>query len=232
MIVAGNVTYRPRIALPPDAVVRVTVEDVSRADAPSTTLADTTINTDRRQVPIPFSISVDRSRLEAGHRYAVRAQILDNSGALMWTTDTVHPVDADSEAVNDLELVVVQVAETEAEDNQLAGSSWQLTGITSLNGTSLKPAAGEEYTIAFDREGRFNGQADCNRFGGEYTVQPGNGLTLERALSTMAACAPPSLDNEFMSVLNAVTAFDMTTQRLRLTTSSAGALEFSPRAGG
>ena len=232
MTVSGNVTYRPRIALPPDAVVHVALEDVSRADAPPTTIAEATVNTDGRQVPIPFSLDVDRDKMEAGHNYALRAQILDNAGTLMWTMNTAHPVAADSTVVSDLELVVVQVDEEEAGNNRLGGSSWQLMSITSLDGKLITPPTGEGYTIAFDNDGRFNGQADCNRYGGEYTVQSGDLLKLERGLSTLAACAPPSSANDFMNVMNAVTAFEITGDNLKLTTASGGALEFRKSAGG
>ena len=53
--VTGRVTYRQRIALPPDAVVVVRVLDVSRADAPSITVAEQRIPVEH-QVPIPFSL--------------------------------------------------------------------------------------------------------------------------------------------------------------------------------
>ena len=51
----GTVTYRERIALPPGAVVEVSLLDVSLADAPSRTIARTRI-TARRQVPIPYRL--------------------------------------------------------------------------------------------------------------------------------------------------------------------------------
>ena len=38
--VTGTLTYLPRIALPDDAVVNVQLQEVSRADAPATVLAE------------------------------------------------------------------------------------------------------------------------------------------------------------------------------------------------
>src|SRR3546814_2409079 len=46
MIVRGSLTYRERIALPPGSVAEVTLQDVSRADAPSTILARQTIRSE------------------------------------------------------------------------------------------------------------------------------------------------------------------------------------------
>lgn len=61
--VIGTVTYRPRIALPPNAVVEVSLVDVSRADAPAITLAGQSIVTGGRQVPIPSSWSTTPTAL-------------------------------------------------------------------------------------------------------------------------------------------------------------------------
>src|SRR3546814_3369922 len=49
MIVRGSLTYRERIALPPGSVAEVTLQDVSRADAPSTILARQTIPLERSE---------------------------------------------------------------------------------------------------------------------------------------------------------------------------------------
>ncbi len=50
--ITGTVAYRERIALPPNAVVTVTLEDVSLADAPSKLLAKQTFETEGKQVPL------------------------------------------------------------------------------------------------------------------------------------------------------------------------------------
>src|SRR5689334_17305946 len=74
--VTGTVTYRERVALAPDAVVEVSIEDVSRAGAEAAVLATTRIER-AGQVPIDFSVTYDPARVEANHRYAVRARILE-----------------------------------------------------------------------------------------------------------------------------------------------------------
>jgi putative lipoprotein len=105
--VAGTVAYRERLALPPGAVITVRVLDVSRADAPSTTLAEQVITPDR-QVPIPFSLTVDRSALDDRHTYALSAQITVD-GRLWWTTDTHVPVPLDGPATG-LEVLLVRTS--------------------------------------------------------------------------------------------------------------------------
>lgn len=84
--VTGTVTYLPRIALPPDAIVEVSLQDVSRADAPAITLASQTIELNGRQVPVDFALSHNPNQMEPGHTYAVRASI--RVGEELWFTST------------------------------------------------------------------------------------------------------------------------------------------------
>jgi putative lipoprotein len=58
--ISGNVSYLQRIALPPDAVLIVRIQDVSRAGAPARILAEQRIELAGRQVPIAFQTTVDR----------------------------------------------------------------------------------------------------------------------------------------------------------------------------
>ena len=237
-IVSGTVTYRPRIALPPDAVVRVWVQDMNRADEPAT-IAEQTVATAGRQVPIPFAIQVDPRRVEPGHRYAVRAEIR-GAGTLLWTTDSASLIAQPGTQKTDVVIVVVQPSMTQAGEGAatdstpraLVGPIWRLVRIESGDSPAVTPQAREQYSIAFDSTGHYNGQADCNRFGGEYKATPTGALELRKGLTSLAACAPPSSADAFMSVLNAVTAFSVAGDELRLTTNARGSLVFHRAAGG
>ncbi|WP_206603101.1 YbaY family lipoprotein [Leptolyngbya ohadii] len=90
-MVSGTVTYRQRIALPPDARLVVRLEDVSRADAAAIVIAEETIETAGQQVPISFRLTYDPSRIEERNRYHVRAQIFYGD-ALRWTSTVMYPV--------------------------------------------------------------------------------------------------------------------------------------------
>lgn len=54
-VIRGTVTYRQRIALPPDAAVHLTVS-VIRDQTAASIIASTTVATAGRQVPIPFQL--------------------------------------------------------------------------------------------------------------------------------------------------------------------------------
>jgi putative lipoprotein len=89
--VVGTVGYRHRIALPADAVVTVSLQDTTLADAPARTIGETTIETKGAQVPIPFRIDYDPAGIDPSHVYSVRATI-KAGGDLLFTSTTNYPV--------------------------------------------------------------------------------------------------------------------------------------------
>jgi putative lipoprotein len=64
----GEVFYLQRIALPPDATLSVSLQDVSLADAPAAVL-DEQKGPVKGQVPLPFHLSYDPAQVKPGHRY-------------------------------------------------------------------------------------------------------------------------------------------------------------------
>jgi uncharacterized lipoprotein YbaY/heat shock protein HslJ len=88
--VSGTVAYRERIAMPPDAVIEVVLEDVSRMDAPATVLGSVTIE-HPGNVPVAFEIPYDPKTIDERYTYSVRARIVVG-GRLRWVSDTVNPV--------------------------------------------------------------------------------------------------------------------------------------------
>lgn len=89
--ITGSVTYRERIALPPSAVVKVQLVDVSRADAPAIMIGEQVIKADGRQVPFAFEIVYDPKRIEERFSYAVQARI-EIDGQLHFINDRRYPV--------------------------------------------------------------------------------------------------------------------------------------------
>ena len=89
--VTGTVTYRERIALPPDATITVRLVDVSRADAPSVLLGEQVFQAQGRQPPFSFSIPYDPAGIDPRMTYAVQARI-EIGGALRFVSDQHYPV--------------------------------------------------------------------------------------------------------------------------------------------
>ncbi|MGB7563577.1 MAG: META domain-containing protein [Prochlorococcaceae cyanobacterium] len=88
--ISGTATFRERIALPPDAVFEVVIEDVGRADAPARAIGRQRI-TPAGQPPFRFLISFRESDLTPRGRYTVRATVR-HQGRLLFSTDTITPV--------------------------------------------------------------------------------------------------------------------------------------------
>ncbi len=198
--ISGTVTYRQRIALAPDAVVIVGVDDVSRADAPAVRIAEVVIPADGRQVPIPFELPVDQSKVEATSRYNLVAEIHVGTTRLYRNTTAMEIDPATS--VSGVEVVVDQVGSEPAGDG-LYGGTWNLVEI---GGLALGSGTGRTPSISFDSaEARYTGSGGCNGFGGGFTLT-GDSLSLGNAMSTLMAC-PDSvmkLEGEFHAALRAV----------------------------
>ncbi|MGD8439016.1 MAG: YbaY family lipoprotein [Holophagae bacterium] len=105
-VVRGTATYRERMALPPDAVLEVTLEDVSRMDVPAEVIGRVEI-ADPGNPPYAFEIPYDADAIDERHSYSVWARIT-RDGTLMFTTDTAAPV-LTRRAGNEVELVLKRV---------------------------------------------------------------------------------------------------------------------------
>lgn len=101
----GRVTYRIRRALPAGAVVDVRLLDVSRADAPADVIGRVEIVTRGEQVPVPFALPYDASRIEPRRRYTVQVTITVD-GAVAFRTTTAHAVLTSGAPSTNVEVVV------------------------------------------------------------------------------------------------------------------------------
>jgi putative lipoprotein len=100
----GEVFYLQRIALPPNATLSVSLQDVSLADAPAVVLAEQK-GPVKGQVPLPFHLSYDPAQVKPGHRYSVSARI-EVDGNLMFITTENHAVKLDGKDPQPLKIRV------------------------------------------------------------------------------------------------------------------------------
>jgi uncharacterized lipoprotein YbaY/membrane-bound inhibitor of C-type lysozyme len=89
--ITGTVSYLARMALPPEAIIQVQLQDVSLADAPATVIAEEKITLGQRQVPVPFALKYDPAKIDPRHTYAIRAGILVED-QLRFTSDQTYKV--------------------------------------------------------------------------------------------------------------------------------------------
>jgi putative lipoprotein len=89
-LVTGTVFYRERIAISPQSVVRVTLEDISRADAASAVIAETRFQASGGP-PYAFALGYDPAMIDDRHRYTLRATIRLEGELLFTSTEHIPP---------------------------------------------------------------------------------------------------------------------------------------------
>jgi putative lipoprotein len=223
--ITGSVTYRVRMALPPDAAVTIRLEDVSMAGAPAGILAESRVMAKGRQVPIPFSIPYDAGRIQAGHTYALRATITDGDEQLF--TSTTHTPVLTNGVTSGVELVVDPSGTTAPGDSAAPGGN---TGPTAaLENTYWKAIRlkGQDVVVTDEiRETHFvlnaeqhtvGGNGGCNKLFGNYRVS-GDSLLFSGLGSTLMACPEPGMSNERLlnEVLTNAATYRIVGETLRL----------------
>ncbi|TIQ34428.1 MAG: META domain-containing protein [Mesorhizobium sp.] len=183
----GEVTYRERIALPPDAVLSVELADVSLADAPATIIGQRQI-VPAGQVPIKFEISFDPKAIKPGRTYALQARITVDD-RLMFVTDTRHQVDPlDGKP----QTLVLKMAAPAAGPDAAAlyDQSWLVEYIDGI-GAIAEPQA----TFRISEAGKADGKGPCNNYFATATVE-GRRIAIGDVGSTRMACAPDVMAEE------------------------------------
>lgn len=202
-VISGDMTYRERIALPPGAYYRASLQDISRADAPAQEIAsDEEQVAEGKQVPLDFEINADPGAFQSGRRYGVRAMIYNVNDELLWTSDTTTPYDPASGSTNVGTIMLVRTG-NRAGATSLSGT-WE---VHSINGTPV--SAPNKPTITWD-EGKVSGSSGCNQFSGSFQQQ-GNSLELSEIAMTQRACIAPydAIEQQFTSALNNLTGFSL-----------------------
>ncbi|WP_274630595.1 YbaY family lipoprotein [Arvimicrobium flavum] len=185
--IEGTVMYRERMALPPNAVVEVRLLDVSLADAPSRTIATTTVRP-RGQVPIRYRLRFDDSTIKPRRRYALQAQITVDD-RLWFTSTTHHPVFTGGRDQTD--IMVQRVAEEPGKDAARSPAGRWLA--EDIRGRGVIDNLQTVLVIA--RDGRVSGTGGCNRLTGSAKIS-GNRISFGQVASTQMACVPAAMDQE------------------------------------
>lgn len=183
----GTVTYRERMALPPDAEITVQLVDVSLADAPATLLGETTL-TPSHQVPVPFQITYDDADLAEGHSYALQARITVED-QLIFINTSRHAVFGPEPDATDI-LVERVAASPEPDAAPSPAGRWLAEDI---GGGGVIDNAQSLLELAAD--GTVTGSGGCNRMRGTAVIE-GDALTLGPIAATRMACVPALGDQE------------------------------------
>lgn len=177
----GMVTYRERMALPPDAELTVTLH--RKTSDGRMLVAEERASTEGRNVPLPFSIACPAAD-SSSMSYELEAAISSGGTTLFATTRPlmVHPGDAD------IMVLTHRVMDTAPVTDGLAGTRWKLV---ELNGKPAEVYDNQpEPHLLFNPEGaqgRISGSDGCNSLIGSYTLQ-GDRIGFSQLGSTMMLC--------------------------------------------
>ncbi len=117
----------------------------------------------------------------------------------------------------------------EAVAGGLAGTSWRLVKILSMDDTVDEPGDRSKYTLEFQHDGRAVMRADCNRGTGSWTSQSAGELRFGPIAATQAECPEGSLANQYLAQFEWVRSYVMKDGHLFLATLADGAIiEFEP----
>lgn len=108
----------------------------------------------------------------------------------------------------------------------LAGTAWQIETLA-----GAPPAEGTQVTLAFNEQGRYNANAGCNTFNGDYAVN-GETISFMAGISTMMACPDPigTQEMQFIQALEAATSFALSEGQLTITYGEGDQLVFGAQA--
>ena len=108
-LIAGTVTYRNRSALPPTAVIEVTLADVSLADAPAKVISTQRIEAGGKQPPFPYELAYDPAQIDPKYSYSVSARITVGN-ELLFISDTFIPVLTRGAPLTDVLILVMAMS--------------------------------------------------------------------------------------------------------------------------
>ena len=89
-LITGTVFYRERIAISPQSVIRVTLEDVSMADSTAVVIAETRFRASGGP-PYAFALGYDPASITDRNRYTLRATITLEEKLLFTSTEHIPP---------------------------------------------------------------------------------------------------------------------------------------------
>lgn len=217
-VVSGEVFYRERIALPADAVVEVTLLDVTRTDRPGELIASLQIKP-RRQVPIPFEIHVADPEIDPRRSYAVKATIVADGRLLFITAELPRVLTQGNPSTVRIQLTSVSQGGAGVGAEGLVGHTWLAEDI---GGRGVVDNV--QSRISISAAGEVSGSGGCNTLRG--TVQlDGRGLAFGAIATTRKMCPPAVMEQEskFLHALDLTREFSMEGPYLRFF--GAGGLE-------
>ena len=193
-----EVSFRERIALPPDARLDVRIHEVTESDGQGEAIAFQRFA--MTSVPMTVSLNYDPQVVGEGSGYTVFAAIRAPGGQQMFrATRILETLGGEDKTPVDILLMMVPDAEfASAVPRRISGVSWTVTEVFGEAWQNDDPA-----TLVIDDETNFAIFGGCNRFTGQLAPS-GLGLAFpENIAGTMMACPDEveALERRFLAAL-------------------------------
>jgi putative lipoprotein len=230
---SGEVFYRERKLLPPGAVLKVTLEDVSKMDVASTVIGESSQVLDGAP-PYAFSLEYPSDVIDARMQYGLRATIHMQDQLIFTSTQHLDPFKTPAEPIS-IMLSSVKKSPMAASASptphgastglavvsvnplaELNNTYWKLT---ELNGNPVvmgEKQKKEAYLQLVSEGAKVRGFSGCNNFNGIYVVK-GNLLEFGRIAQTKMMCmGGMETEQAMMTVLSATAYYSISEERLTL----------------
>ncbi|MEP7240709.1 MAG: META domain-containing protein [Devosia sp.] len=214
---AGEVTYRERIALPPGATLALQLIDTTLPDLPPR--VDVSAPIGPGQVPLSFSFALDEAIILPGHAYGLAAQILDGNLVLFRTATplVVSPL-ADSGPLEVLvsppapTTIASSSAEAPLQAPALLGIAWTATLVG-----EIQIASRNAPSLTIGSDDRAGGSGGCNAWFAEARIA-GDTIGFSSIASTKRACSDTrnAAETAYFAALSAAATWTMSGDTLRL----------------
>jgi putative lipoprotein len=192
-----TVSYRERIAPPPDAVLRLELLDVSRADAPSIQLAAQRYRLEG--VPQTQTLHFDSRLIDERLSYSVSARLL-SAGETLFRTTQAYPVITRG-APTSLEVLLQRTAGPAQGGEAAQGLEGRQWTVFEVRGRAL--VAERPPSLLIEEDGRFGLFAGCNQYAGQMEINAGSIAFPKTFAGTLKACpdAEERLERDVLEAL-------------------------------
>jgi putative lipoprotein len=183
---AGEVTYRERVALPDTATLKIELIDLALPHMPRLSVS---APTGPGQVPLAFSLTFEESLILPNHSYALNAEIA--AGDLRFRNPEPYPVTplAQTEPVVIVTSLVAQAAPSSSSEAPAAEPPLPLLNIT-WTATAIGDAPvppGVEISLLIGDDRRAGGVGGCNSYFSQADVTE-DSFAIASISKTMKSC--------------------------------------------
>lgn len=216
--ISGEVFYRERMLLPSGAMLKISLEDVSKMDVASTVIATTSVIADGAP-PYRFTIKYPVAAVDERHQYNLRATINLYEKLLFTSTEQLNPFrDSPTSVKIMVRKIVAEKLTQKAQDQhadtglvvvsvnplaELVNTYWRLLTVYQQSVTMAEQQPKEAFLQLANNKLMVKGFAGCNNFSGNYVVK-GNAISFGPLATARKACLySMDTENQFMLALAA-----------------------------